>query len=355
MVVRLVLLDGLGVGVLVALSERLLLLRADPRVLQDLAGGRASGLLLVEHDLDEVLARRVHPSRYSHELVPDVLLVFEREARRDQAEHDDAQRPHVHLHAVAPVVHLRRPVHLRAALHAESGAGRGITGHTKVGEDHPALPVRDVGAVQQVVVALDVAVHDLLAVAVGYAPGHLVREVGAFHALHLPPGLEVALHARHHVPALVQVHDDTDEAPLVVDAVALHDVRVVQGLHQPSLLLDDLQRRLHLVDHLHGPRETVRSALALRDDAERTLAELPPHDVLIQQLLSLTQGLCGPVAVGHGGRLAAAHAAQSLLRGTPPPGGKGARAAKLPMEATRDSPGRERLMPWDLPSARGLA
>mmetsp|Transcript_86208 Transcript_86208/g.222032 ORF Transcript_86208/g.222032 Transcript_86208/m.222032 type:complete len:333 (+) Transcript_86208:1854-2852(+) len=289
----------------------------DPRMLHDLAGVGPALLVLVEHDFDELFASRMDPLWDLRHLALDVVFVLEREARRDQAEHDDAQRPHVHLQAVALRVDLRCPVHLRPALYTQTVLGPGFAGHAEVGEDDLAQLVRDVLPVEEVVVALDVSVHDPLVVAVLDGRGHLVREVGHLAALHLPLCPEVVLHARHHVAAGVEVHDDADETPLVEDAMALDDVRVVQSQHQPSLFLDHLQGRLHLVDHLDGALHSSHPVLAQRDHAEGALAQLFPHHILVEQLLLLLGWLR---AGASSRRLAAAHRHPSGCGGGPPAG-----------------------------------
>mmetsp|Transcript_60680 Transcript_60680/g.159541 ORF Transcript_60680/g.159541 Transcript_60680/m.159541 type:complete len:200 (+) Transcript_60680:1844-2443(+) len=184
-------------------------------------------------------------------LGPNVVLIPEGEATAHKAIHDDAHGPDINLGAVVPVEELGGPEDLGADPGAQPLLGPHVEGRAEVGEDDPTLLVGHVLAIHQVVVTLDVAMDHCPAVEVLDARAHLPGHVHDVVAHDLPSLLEMPLQALYQVAPAELVHDDTDEAPLVEDAMHLHDVRVVHGLHHLRLLFDRIDRGLHLVHHLN--------------------------------------------------------------------------------------------------------
>mmetsp|Transcript_76304 Transcript_76304/g.202436 ORF Transcript_76304/g.202436 Transcript_76304/m.202436 type:complete len:294 (+) Transcript_76304:1875-2756(+) len=248
-----------------------------------LDGAQTLLLLLLQHLLDKLLARRVDALRDLHLFGADVRLVPKREAASGEPVHDDAHGPHVHFLGVVLVEELRRPEDLRADGGAEAFVPFDSAHRAEVREHDFAARLDYVLSVHEVVVSLDVAVDALPAVQVLDALAHLPRHV--YHTLggDLALVLQVPLQALHEVPSRELVHDDAHEAPLVVDAMALDDVGVVHALEHRRLLLNRVHGRLNLVHHFDGEFLPSGALLAVGDDPESAFAERLADGVLLQQ------------------------------------------------------------------------
>mmetsp|Transcript_36999 Transcript_36999/g.105245 ORF Transcript_36999/g.105245 Transcript_36999/m.105245 type:complete len:756 (-) Transcript_36999:12-2279(-) len=261
--------------------------RRQPPVLQRLLGRDALALVPIERPLDEIAAVLRNSARALDRLVLRVLLAFEGETARDHAEKDNAQRPAINLDAVVQGVELGRPVRLRAAALLQPPAGRHLHHGTKIAQEDAAAGVLDVAPVLQVVVALDISVHDVVLVqpidALEHHFCHVLADRDGDHALRLP----MQLHALDHVAALVDLKDHADEDLLVVDVVKLHDAGVEELLEHLRLLLDLGDWGFDLVNHLDGELFLRPLLLARVHDAEGTLPQHLAQDILVQELIVL--------------------------------------------------------------------
>mmetsp|Transcript_22962 Transcript_22962/g.66465 ORF Transcript_22962/g.66465 Transcript_22962/m.66465 type:complete len:265 (-) Transcript_22962:384-1178(-) len=198
-----------------------------PLVGHDHLGSGPRCFYFVEHLSDELLTHRVHTLRDLQLLGPDVIFILEGEATADQAIFDDAHRPHVDLRPIVPIEKLRRPKDLRAHPFAQAVLPAKSACSAEVSQHDFALRVRHVLPVHQIVVALHIPVNDAPGMQVFDAGAHLARNMYDVMAVDLPPLLKMSLESLHQVAARVLVHDDANKAPLVKDAMHLHDVWVV--------------------------------------------------------------------------------------------------------------------------------
>mmetsp|Transcript_14872 Transcript_14872/g.41093 ORF Transcript_14872/g.41093 Transcript_14872/m.41093 type:complete len:289 (+) Transcript_14872:1681-2547(+) len=249
----------------------------------DITGGRPHILTLVKELLDEVLARWMHTPWDSHDFAPDFMLVPKGEATSHQAISEDTHGPHVDLCPVVLVVDLRGPKQLRADQLAETLVGAHADGRAEVRERDVAHRIGQVPAVHDVVVTLDVAMDDAPAVHVLDAGTDLLHEVDDVLAAHVPPLLQLPLQALDEIAAIKLVHHDTDEAPLMENVVAPHDVRMVHVLQYCCLSLDVFHGSLHLVDHLHSKLFTSCMLPADRNHAKGTFAQCAANNVFLQE------------------------------------------------------------------------
>mmetsp|Transcript_147938 Transcript_147938/g.412052 ORF Transcript_147938/g.412052 Transcript_147938/m.412052 type:complete len:555 (+) Transcript_147938:714-2378(+) len=163
---------GVGAGLLDVGREvhllHLLVLVLPRRLHERVQGGllRAETILLLPlEELVEQVPALLGAPRWDHDLlVLDVILSLEGEAARHKAIHDDPNGPDVNLEAVVHREELGRPVGLRPALRGEPLLALDLAHGAEVAQEDAALRVLDVLPVHEVVVALDVAVHDLLGV-----------------------------------------------------------------------------------------------------------------------------------------------------------------------------------------------
>mmetsp|Transcript_38708 Transcript_38708/g.124393 ORF Transcript_38708/g.124393 Transcript_38708/m.124393 type:complete len:285 (+) Transcript_38708:3723-4577(+) len=209
-------------------------------------------LVAVQGGLQEVLAVLANPAWHLHLLDHDVLLAVEWEAACNHTEDDNAEGPRVNLQSIVQLVELRTPVRLRAALLLEALAYGQVADRAEVGEVDAALGMLEVLPVLQIVVALQIAVHNIVLVEPIHTLEHHLADVlndrGVNHTLRLP----MQLHALDHVAAPVNLQHDADKDLLVVHVVQLHHARVREFPQHLHFLRDLFQRCLHLVDHLHS-------------------------------------------------------------------------------------------------------
>mmetsp|Transcript_1007 Transcript_1007/g.2339 ORF Transcript_1007/g.2339 Transcript_1007/m.2339 type:complete len:551 (+) Transcript_1007:658-2310(+) len=226
-------------------------LSGDPRMSHHLRRAHASLLALVQHLSDVFLTDWVDALRDSHLLVPDIVLVSEREPAANETVHDNAHGPDIDLLPVVAVEELWGPEDFRADSRREPIVGAGGTSSAKVCKDDLALLVRHVLPVHEVVVTFHVPVGHVPLVEVVDGSSHLVRDVNHVEAINLTALLEVALQSLYEVAAVQLVHDNTHKAPLIVDAVKLDNIWVVHARQHISLLADGFHWRFNLVHHLH--------------------------------------------------------------------------------------------------------
>mmetsp|Transcript_60949 Transcript_60949/g.142570 ORF Transcript_60949/g.142570 Transcript_60949/m.142570 type:complete len:252 (-) Transcript_60949:181-936(-) len=248
----------------------------------DLGRAHPCLLVLVQHFADVLLANRMDPLRDSHFLVPHVCFVPEWEATTDETVHDDAHGPHVDLLTVVAIEELWRPEDFRSNARREAVGGACMACSSKIREDDLALLVRHVLPVHEVVVTFHVPVNDVPLVQVVDGGGHLVRNMDHVEAVNLTALLEVTLESLHKVTSIQLVHDNTHEAPLVVDAVKLDNIGVVHARKHIGLLPNGLHRGLHLVHHLYSELLASGPSLADRDNTKRTLAKRDSNGIFIQ-------------------------------------------------------------------------
>mmetsp|Transcript_62450 Transcript_62450/g.190981 ORF Transcript_62450/g.190981 Transcript_62450/m.190981 type:complete len:241 (+) Transcript_62450:1311-2033(+) len=170
---------------------------AEPRVPSGLPRSQAGSLVLAQHMADELLANGVRALRQPDLLVLHVLLIPEWEAPAEEAVSDDPHRPHVHLQPVAPVVELGGPKDLGPYRGIQPLPGLQARGSPKIRQHDRALRVRDVRAVHQVVVTLDVPVDDAVAHQILNAGADLRLRRDGGEGVDQTLGLEVPLEAFH--------------------------------------------------------------------------------------------------------------------------------------------------------------
>eukprot|EP00672_Neobodo_designis_P022365 CAMPEP_0174850216 /NCGR_PEP_ID=MMETSP1114-20130205/19102_1 /TAXON_ID=312471 /ORGANISM="Neobodo designis, Strain CCAP 1951/1" /LENGTH=523 /DNA_ID=CAMNT_0016084655 /DNA_START=308 /DNA_END=1876 /DNA_ORIENTATION=- len=238
-------------------DERLVGVDEEPRVLHHLLQPEALRRVDDDELRDQVLRALGEVSRHAEvatlDLVEERVLVgvIEGEVAGEHHEEDDAARPRVGLEAVVPALleHLGGDVVGGAAhgLEQRRAVGRLEVRQAEVGD------LQVVVLVEEEVLGFDVAVRDALRVAVTHAGDKLLEEPpggGLVEALGLDDAVEelAALdHLEHHVDVVGGLHH----------LAQVHDVRVVEALHDGDLalelLLEVLARQLLLVDDLDGP------------------------------------------------------------------------------------------------------
>mmetsp|Transcript_142813 Transcript_142813/g.456348 ORF Transcript_142813/g.456348 Transcript_142813/m.456348 type:complete len:204 (-) Transcript_142813:582-1193(-) len=135
------------------------------------------GLHLLQHLQSVVLAVLAHWRSDLDFLLPDVVLVPEREAAGHESVHQNAQRPDVHFHAVGLVQELRRPKLPRAALRRERLRGIVVRCRAEIRENNHAPRVQQVLAIHHEIVAFDVAMRHTVDMQVVERCSKLVSDV----------------------------------------------------------------------------------------------------------------------------------------------------------------------------------
>mmetsp|Transcript_170743 Transcript_170743/g.542539 ORF Transcript_170743/g.542539 Transcript_170743/m.542539 type:complete len:324 (-) Transcript_170743:107-1078(-) len=191
-------------------------------VLQRLSRGQALALLALECAQDEALSLLAAPAGDLDCLGLHVLLALEGEPSGHHAEDDDTQSPDVNLETIVERIELGAPVRLGAALLPQLQARRQVHDGAEVAEVDAAIRVLDLLAVLQVVVALQVAMDDVVLVEPIHAlEHHLAHILNARHLYHTF-GLPMHLHALDHVSTAVDLKHHAHEDLLVVHVVQLH-------------------------------------------------------------------------------------------------------------------------------------
>ncbi|GIX65410.1 ABC transporter ATP-binding protein, putative [Babesia caballi] len=252
----------------------------EPVVLQRLGGGDALRRVEGDHATDEVLGalRDLAPLRHVEgelarlHLLDDRRLVRAVEGREaaQQNVQDHADGPDVALVVVHALEHLGRNVVRRADLLLHLGVDVAVRREAKVND--PDVGVDGLGLEQQVL-RLEVAVHDVLPVHVVDAAQHLLDDFGRVL-------LREALAAHYLVEQLasrVELRDEVVVLFVLEELEDLHDVRVVQRLEHVHLAQQRLVVALALHGalnyHLHGVLLAGGAVEAQQHLAEGALAE----------------------------------------------------------------------------------
>mmetsp|Transcript_79589 Transcript_79589/g.165313 ORF Transcript_79589/g.165313 Transcript_79589/m.165313 type:complete len:246 (+) Transcript_79589:1521-2258(+) len=242
-------------------------------MLQSLTGRKSFALVTLQGAQDEGLALLTAAAGHLDGLVLDVILALERETTSDHTENNNAQGPTVDLGAVVQGIELRAPVRLGAALLSQASVRLKVHDRAKIAEVDACVGVLHLLSVLQVVVALQVAVDDVVLMEpIDSLEHHLRYVLDAWHrddAL----GLPMQLHALDHVATTIDFQDHADKDLLVVDVVQLHHTRVRKPLEHFDLLLDLGDRGLDLIDHLNCVLVIAALLLAGVNDSECALSE----------------------------------------------------------------------------------
>mmetsp|Transcript_21863 Transcript_21863/g.65243 ORF Transcript_21863/g.65243 Transcript_21863/m.65243 type:complete len:751 (-) Transcript_21863:62-2314(-) len=247
---------------------------------------RAGPLVLV---LDEGLGEEVLERGLGHlgeADLPglDVDLPLEGELAGHHAEEHHACRPDVDLQRVVEPEDLGGPVHLRAARRLQARPRQTLMHRAEVAENEPYIGIGHVGAVHEVVVALDVPVGAVVLVQPGNGHQHLLREPRELLCRDHTAVRPLPLGALDEITS-EEVHDHADEDLLLEDGLQLDDAGVLQPPEHLALLPDLVKRGLDPVDHLDGVlgADGPLDLVALVHDPERALTEHLAEAKLLQQ------------------------------------------------------------------------
>mmetsp|Transcript_65793 Transcript_65793/g.169343 ORF Transcript_65793/g.169343 Transcript_65793/m.169343 type:complete len:289 (-) Transcript_65793:152-1018(-) len=222
------------------------------------------------------------------DLLCDLVLVGAGEGRAaaQHCVHDSAATPHVALPAVWALLHLRGSVLRRPDHGVHNGAvGRAARG-VKVDElQHVALDAAL--ALEQEVLRLEVAMHDVLLVHVEDGTKDVLDQgcsLGLAEVAHLHDLIEK-------LTTLAQLHDKEDVVPVLEGLEESDDVRVIHHLHHRDLLPQTLEvPHVRLGDLLDGPQHACGPVLAEDDATVGALAQLlPVHLIHLAHLRAVLQ------------------------------------------------------------------